>query len=280
MLASAVRSASERPTVQASQVPEHPVPRELDLDQVHRFERAPRWTGREHDLGTFEAWWFDFGGGSASGAGRGFAAGLVCLHVLHDTGVAWWWTYLAQPDRLVVVRDHEVRAPRASVLEVRAEALWAQLICEVPMVHWSLGLEAFGVLTADLLAGFDDPGPEVGERVAVGLELDWEAEGHSEVVLEGTERAGAYGQRGTIRGELLMGSDRVDVDASARRWHAWGPASTWPPATWPPRLGARDAHATPLARAVLALGEERGARACSVVDLGDGRLGWQLDVLG
>lgn len=257
-------------------MPERPVPRELDLVDLDRFERAPRWTARERDPGPFEAWWFDFGHGDRGG--RGFTAGLVCLHVFHDAGVAWWWTYLAQPGRLVVVRDHEVRAPRGSVLEVRADALWAQVICEIPMVHWSLGLEAFGLL-GDTLTGFDNSEPEVGERVAVGFDLDWEVEGGHAVALEGTDKAGVYGQRGTIRGEVLMGNDRIDIDAPARRWHAWGPASTWPPAMWPPRRGESRARTTPLARAVLALGQGRGVRACSVVDRGDAGLGWQLEAL-
>lgn len=255
---------------------DHLVPRDLDLDldDLDRFERAPRWTGREREPGGSEAWWFDFG---RSDEGGGFTAGLVCLRVFHDAGVAWWWTYLAQPDRLVVVRDHEVRAPRGSVLEVRADGLWAQVICEIPMVHWSIGLEAFGVLTADPLGGFDSPGLEVGERVAVGLELDWEVAVDGDTRLEGTAQAGAYGQRGSIRGEILIGSDRVDIDARARRWHAWGPERAWPPPTWPPPRGETGTPAPLLARAVIALGEGRGARACSLAVRADGALGWQLD---
>ena len=50
---------------------------------------------------------------------------------------------------LVAVRDHEVPLPRTG-LEVRADGLWGELVCETPLEHWSIGLEAFGL-------GYDDP---------------------------------------------------------------------------------------------------------------------------
>ena len=73
---------------------------------------------------------------------------------------------------VVVVHDDDVRATRAAtLLVVRAEGLWAELLCETPGEHWSFGLEAFGVR-------FDDEAEAAasdrGERVAVGFDLEWE----------------------------------------------------------------------------------------------------------
>ena len=73
---------------------------------------------------------------------------------------------------VVVVRDPEVAPPRRDdVVVVRAEGLWAELLCETPDEHWSFGLEAFGVR-------FDDEAEAAtsdrGERVAVGFDLEWE----------------------------------------------------------------------------------------------------------
>ncbi len=52
------------------------------------------------------------------------------------------------------------------------DGLWAECVCETPMEHWGLGLEAFGVR-------LDEPGDayrgEIGERLPVGLDLEWEA---------------------------------------------------------------------------------------------------------
>ena len=54
---------------------------------------------------------------------------------------------------------------------IRAEGLWAELLCETPGEHWSIGLEAFGVR-------FDDEAEAAtsdrGERVPVGFDLEWE----------------------------------------------------------------------------------------------------------
>ncbi len=57
---------------------------------------------------------------------------------------------------------------------VRAEGLWAELLCETPGEHWSFGLEAFGVR-------FDDEAEAAtsdrGERIPVGFDLEWETTG-------------------------------------------------------------------------------------------------------
>ncbi len=74
---------------------------------------------------------------------------------------------------VVVVRDDDVAPPkREDLVVVRAEGLWAELLCETPDEHWSFGLEAFGVR-------FDDEAEAAtsdrGERVAVGFDLEWES---------------------------------------------------------------------------------------------------------
>jgi hypothetical protein len=97
------------------------------------------------------------------------------LRLALDDARASYWTYLVNVpdvDGIVAVRDHDVPLPRAG-LEVRADGLWAELWCETPHEHWTFGLEAFGLR-------LDDPeealraGGEIGERIAVGLDLEWE----------------------------------------------------------------------------------------------------------
>ena len=68
----------------------------------------------------------------------------------------------------VVVRDLEVPPPRrATVIELRGDGLWTEFTCETAHEHWSFGLEAFGLRV-------DDPSEEIGERIAVGYDLEWE----------------------------------------------------------------------------------------------------------
>ena len=70
-------------------------------------------------------------------------------------------------DGFVVVHDDAVPRPRGRALEVRADGLWTEMTCETPDEHWSFGLEAFGLRV-------DDPAETIGERLAVGYDLEWE----------------------------------------------------------------------------------------------------------
>ena len=103
---------------------------------------------------------------------------------------AWYWAYVVGPDvGVVAVRDHEVPRPRGGALAVRADGLWAELVCETPDLQWTIGLEAFGVRLehpVDALRG------EVGERIAVGLDLEWD--------------------EGAVFGDVLIGTGRVAFD--------------------------------------------------------------------
>jgi hypothetical protein len=93
---------------------------------------------------------------------------------------------------VVVVRDDDVAPPRGRLLEVRADGLWAELVCEVAGEHWGFGLEAFGLrfdTEREALAS------DLGDRVPVGFDLEWE-----------------IGDR--VHGEILVGRERIPFDGS------------------------------------------------------------------
>jgi hypothetical protein len=84
---------------------------------------------------------------------------------------------------VIVVRDGDVPPPRGRLLEVRADGLWAEMVCETVGEHWSFGLEAFGLrFDSDDEADRSD----IGERLAVGLDLEWETPDvvHGELLVE------------------------------------------------------------------------------------------------
>jgi hypothetical protein len=150
-----------------------------------------------------------WGFGAACTDGTGV---FVRLTLFPDRHVAWYWAYLFVPGvGLVVVRDHEVPMPRRGVpdLEVRADALWAELVCETPGEHWGIGLEAFGVVLDD---PWDALRGERGTRVPVGLDLEWE-----HLAPELREAGTREHQFGRVRGELLVGPDRIPFDATGTR---------------------------------------------------------------
>lgn len=107
---------------------------------------------------------------------------------LADHGAVWWyWTYLVGVpgvDGIVVVRDHEVPPPRQG-LEIRTEGLWAELFCETAGDHWTFGCEAFGIRLDEPEEALR-PGGEIGDRIAVGLDLEWEGPDivHGEILVE------------------------------------------------------------------------------------------------
>jgi hypothetical protein len=90
-------------------------------------------------------------------------------------------------DGLIVVRDTEVPRARGAALEFRADGLWVDFVCETPDEHWSFGLEAFGLRV-------DDPADEIGDRIPVGFDLEWETPD-------------------AVHGELLVGRATIPVTA-------------------------------------------------------------------
>jgi hypothetical protein len=172
---------------------------------------------RAHEPGE-DPWWRDtWHLDVATADGIGLSVRLACAPVL---GVAWWWTHVLLPDQPgpVVVRDHEVPLPRQG-LAVRADGLWGELDCETPFEHWTYGLEAFGVKLddpADSLRG------EIGERIPVGLDIEWDVD--DAIDRHEFDRAGEHGyeQFGVVRGEILLARERIVIDAVGLRSHAWG----------------------------------------------------------
>jgi hypothetical protein len=114
--------------------------------------------------------------------------GAVLLELLDERAV--YWVALDLPgDGFVVIRHDDVVLPRGRLLEVRADGLWAELVCEVPGEHWTFGLEAFGLRLDDRAEART---ATVGERVPVGFDLEWD-DGH-------------------VVGEVLVGRGRFDVN--------------------------------------------------------------------
>ena len=181
----------------------------------------PAWERRHPDQP--ESWSFEFC------APDGSLGGYVAVSFLVAPRVAWYWAALVGDGRpYVLVRDLEVALPRlAASREVRAEGLWSDLNCETPFDHWSVGLEAFAVAMDDpdeALAG------ERGDRLGLGLDLEWEAAAG----IVGSE--GAYAQACAVHGDVLVGVGRaveaVAFEGHGWRRHRWGDPDPLAPRSW------------------------------------------------
>lgn len=161
-----------------------------------------------------EWWGFDFV------SPRDDLAGWAELVLFPESETAWYHAFVVGRDRqLVAVVDHEVPMP-ARTLEIRTHGLWADHICETPGEHWTLGLEAFGV-------GLDDPAEmyrrQLGDVVPLGFDLEWDNDDPDATLLQITDRAiGGYSLGCEVSGEVLIGDETLDIDATGTRHHRWG----------------------------------------------------------
>jgi hypothetical protein len=163
-----------------------------------------------------ESWYFDFH------AADGRFGGYVRLGLYPNLGVSWFWACVVGEDRqLVTVVDHELALPRGDQLEVRGSGLWTDITSLVPLDHFSVQLESFGV-------GLDDPAEMYrtmrGDRVPLGLDLEWETEGTVFGYPFGVTR---YEIPCRVSGEVLVGNERVEFDGFGQRDHSWGVRDWW-----------------------------------------------------
>lgn len=194
------------------------------MDEPRTGATAPDPVWERRHPGGPETWSFDFV------APDGALAGFVGLTLWSAPRLAWYWAALVGRRRpYLLVRDLDVAAPRSPTSrEIRSDGLWADVNCDTPHEHWSLGLEAFGV-------SLDDPdealGAEHGDRTGLGLDLEWEASGP---VVGGT---GSYGQACAVHGEILVGGgggpvETIAFEGAGWRRHAWGGAVDWFAPAW------------------------------------------------
>jgi hypothetical protein len=162
------------------------------------------------------------------GSPQGALGGHLTVIRWPASGRAWYWA-AALPDDgahpAVSVLETDIALP-AGALELRAAGLWADHTCETPLVHWSYGLEAFGLAVDDPAAAFAEPPPMPGghaepwgARVPLGFDLEWEAAGADPEPL-----GDGFAHRGRVHGEVLVGADGYDLQGWGVRIRRWGRA--------------------------------------------------------
>ena len=183
----------------------------------HRPGDRPAWE---------ESWQLDFA------TNDGALGGSLRLGLLPNRGCSTVWCYVVgEGRRLVTVIEQEAPPLRQDALDLRCEGLWTDVICEAPLEHWSVGLEAFGV-------ALDDPADALhglrGDRIGVGLDLGWEVSGQ----IWQDPGGDRYVAPAEVHGEVLLGSEVITFDG-------WG---TWEHERSPPgvRSGRRGSPASPL----------------------------------
>jgi hypothetical protein len=178
-------------------------------DELHHLAEAaddPDW---------YETFHLDFAAADAS------IAGYLIVTLRPSEARSWVWAcVIGDGRRLVAVDEPDAPLPRRDALELRAPGLWADVECEIPFDHMTVGLEAFGV-------AFDDPedavGSRRGDRTPLGFDLEWETDG--QVSRHGSSTS--YEMCCRVTGELLVGDERFELDVAGARSHCWGTHPWW-----------------------------------------------------
>jgi hypothetical protein len=182
-------------------------------------DERPHPPGDTADAGEWvESWSFDFATEDAA------LGGFVRITMRPHERRCWYWAYLVGAGRdPVMVVDDDVALPRNNSLEIRAEGLWADHVIEQALDHVSVSCEAFALRLDDPAEAF---GRLWGERVGFGLDLGWETAG--DVVADPpASSCDAYDVPCRVVGEVLVGDERIALDAVGWRGHSWGPCDPW-----------------------------------------------------
>lgn len=167
----------------------------------HRPSGEPNW---------YEAWLLDFVQTDAS------TAASFELVLWPNRKRASFITSVVRPGRpLISLVELDAAAPRPPGLELRAPALWTELGIQTELEHVTVDLEAFAV-------ELDDPDDvfagAFGVRIALGCELEWE----SAAPARRGPQPQAYSLPCVVHGQLLIGSDVLEIDGFGWRSHRWG----------------------------------------------------------
>jgi hypothetical protein len=127
-------------------------------------------------------------------------------------GVTYRAVFALNDAETAIVASDSLAEPRDGLL-LRGDGMWADHICEIPLEHWSAGLEAFAVvieppLPVDVLS-------VRGDLVPFGFDLEWQT------LRMTTDDDDEYAMECLVIGEVLVGPDRIEIDGLGARWHRW-----------------------------------------------------------
>jgi hypothetical protein len=179
-------------------------------ERRHKAEGTSAWWG--------ESWGFDFATRTADGEAIG---GFTRIAVYPRQQKCWFWAGIVGENRAYVLcRDHDLALPTTPVLELRGGSLWTHAICETPLEHWTVAMEAYAL-------SFDDPfeawRSEHGDRIGLAFDLEWEtlntaARFSSSAHVSSTR----YDVPCEVNGILQVGDDEWTIAATGSRHHEWG----------------------------------------------------------
>ncbi len=148
--------------------------------------------------------------------------GFVRLSIYPRQRRAWFWAAVVRTGhRYVLCRDVDLDPPvNPDVKEIRGGALWMHMICETPLDHWTVAMEAYAVALDNPTDAWND---ERGERVGLAFDLEWEDRPGDHDHLYTYDAVDRYDRRCRVDGLLQLGSESLNLaDVVGWRHHEWG----------------------------------------------------------
>ncbi len=166
-----------------------------------------------------EAWGFDFAMKDAQ-PGQ-MLGGFVRIAVYPRQQRVWFWAGIVGEGRnYVLCRDHDLAPPaNPNVLEVRGGSLWSHAICETPLEHWTVAMEAYAIEFEDPFDAWRD---ERGNRIGLAFDLEWESNPSASSWVGSTDDVMRYETPCEVNGTLQVGDDELTIVGEGWRHHEWG----------------------------------------------------------
>lgn len=166
-----------------------------------------------HPDAAVEAWWW-WGSGDTDDGRVGVFVGFELRGPRFD-----YWAGLVREGRPFLYIEELDGTGLRSGLEIKPPQMWADHVCDVPFVQWSLGNEAHGVL-------LDDPTEAWrrarGDVVPVTFDVEWGAAGDPAALDGLVAGASGYRQAGEVDVQIELTQGLLSFAGAGERVHVWG----------------------------------------------------------
>jgi hypothetical protein len=148
---------------------------------------------------------------------------FVQFTVLPHKKACWFVAALARPNKdIILCHDTDAVAPTTPVIEIRSTALWSHAICETPLQHWTVAMEAYALELSDPTDAWTNP---IGNRIGLAFDLEWESTGGPTDLPDRLDADGAgsqgYEVPAAVSGELQTEAEQWQINAVGSWAHRW-----------------------------------------------------------
>ena len=175
---------------------------------------------RPHLGSLHEEWTWSFWAPDAS------LGGVISYRLIGASNAWYTWALARAGHPLLHVTEWDIPR-RADPMLAKAQAMWAEFVCDAPMEQWTVGNETYAV-------ELDDPaealGRAYGTAVPIASDIEWYAVSPAVAINDG------YEQAGVVHGTVELTDGAVDfAELAAWRTHRWSMAPL-PPLVMPRAL--------------------------------------------